>query len=608
VNRKQRRAQELGNAASTATRPSSSVEALFAEAVSAHRAGALAEAERRYRQILATDPGHAGNLHLLGVVAAQSGRFAEAEALIGAALSVNPANADALGDLGNVLRSLGRGEDAVRSYRAALVLRPDNPQAAFNFGLMLASLDRTDEAADAFRRTLELSPGHYLAHNSLAVALRTLGRPAEAETVLRRAIALQPGQADAHLNLGIVLHDLGRPDAAFAAFEAARQLSPGRAEPSNNLALALRELGRTEALAATDAALAADPGSATAWYIRSDLKRFESGDPDIAAMEGLLASASQRNLPADAVVQLEFALGKAWRDAGDVDRAFGHYAAGNRRKRATFTYDAAADAARIAAYAAATPAEVLARLAGAGVPDERPVFVVGMPRSGTTLVEQILASHSEIASVGETPALGEVVRAAVRADHALISAADYERLLSPEPLRAVANDYLHRLPQGPARRVVDKTPANFQFAGVIAPALPGARIIHCRRDAADTCLSCYTTLFTGRQDFAYDLAELGGYYRAYAAAMAHWREVLPADRLLEIDYEALVDDLEGQARRMIAFSGLEWEPACLDFHRPGRRVQTASASQVRRPAYRSSIRAAAPFEAHLAPLLAALRG
>ena len=606
MNRKQRRAQRVGKAA-PAARPATSADALFAGAVAAHRAGDVAEAERGYRQILATDSGHAGSLHLLGVVAAQSGRFGEAEALIGAALRADPANADALGDLGNVLRGLGRGEDAVRAYQAAVALKPESAQAAFNLGLALSSLHRDNEAADAFRRTLELSPGHYLAHNSLAVTLRRLGRPAEAETVLQRAIALQRDQADAHLNLGNVLHDLGRSDEAFAAFETARQLSPGRAEPSNNLALALRELGRTdEALAATDAALAADPNSPSAWYIRSDLKRFSAIDPDIAAMESLLAIAGPRNLSADALIQLQFALGKAWRDAGDVDRAFGHYAEGNRRKRATFAYDASADAARIAAYATATPAEVLARLAGSGVADARPVFVVGMPRSGTTLVEQILASHSAIASVGETAALGEAIQAAAGAHRALISAAEYERLLSPEPLRAVANGYLRRLPESAAARVVDKTPANFQFAGVIALALPGAHIIHCRRDPADTCLSCYTTLFTGRQDFAYDLAELGGYYRAYSAAMAHWRAVLTPDRLLEIDYEALVDDLEGQARRMIAFCGLEWEPACLDFHRSGRRVQTASASQVRRPVYRGSIGAARAFEAHLAPLLEAL--
>jgi tetratricopeptide (TPR) repeat protein len=606
VNRKQRRAQGVRKAASAA-RPVVSIDALFVQAGDAHRAGAVAKAERGYRQILATNPSHAGSLHLLGVVAAQAGRFAEAEGLIGAALRANPANADALGDLGNVLRSLGRGEDAVAAYQAALALRPENAQAAFNLGLALASLHRTEAATNAFRRTIELSPGHYAAHNSLVVALRTLGRPAEAEAVLRQAIALQPGQADAHLNLGNVLHDLGRSDAAFAAFEAARQLSPGRAEPSNNLALALRELGRIdEALAATEAALAADPSSPAAWYIRSDLKRFEPGDPDLAAMERLLAAAAQRNLPADAAAQLEFALGKAWRDAGDVDRAFGCYAEGNRRKRATFAYDAEADAARIASYAAATRAEVLARLAGAGVADERPVFVVGMPRSGTTLVEQILASHSEVATMGETPALGVAIRAAVGADHALVSGADYERLLLPEPLQAVARDYLRRLGPQAARRVVDKTPANFQFAGVIALALPGARIIHCRRDPADTCLSCYTTLFTGQQDFAYELAELGRYHRAYSTAMAHWRELLSPDRLLEIDYEALVDDLEGEARRMIAFCGLDWNPACLDFHRSSRRVQTASASQVRRPVYRGSVGAAAAFEAHLGALLAVL--
>jgi len=560
MNRKQRRA--LG----TAKASGATIDALFAEAVRQHRSGRLAEAERLYGQVLGTNPRHAPSLHLLGVAAGQAGRFNDGAEWIGASLRIDPANAEAHNDLGNVLRALGRSEEAIAVYRRAAALRPDYAQAHFNLGILLVSLGRYEAAVAAFQEAVARDPANFAAHNQL----------------------------------GAALHEVGRSEEALQAFEAARRLNPASPEASVNLAIALRELGRTaEALAATEVALAADPASARAWYVRSDLKRFAPGDPDLAAMEALAGA------PDADVVQLEFGLGKAWRDAGDVDRAFAHFAAGNRLKRASFTYDVEADAARFAGYAALTPA-ALTHDAAQGVADERPVFIVGMPRSGTTLVEQILASHSQVVSVGEAPFLGEAVRDAAGVGHPLISTDDYRNLVTTPAAAALGEGYLGRLPQ--ARRVLDKTPANFQFAGLIALALPGARIIHCRRDAADTCFSCFATMFTGQQDFAYDLAELGRYHRAYLAAMDHWRTVLPPNRLLEIHYEAVVEDLEAHARRLVGFIGLDWEDACLDFHQSSRVVRTASASQVRRPAYRTSVGASRAFAAHLGPLLDALEG
>jgi len=226
--------------------------------------------------------------------------------------------------------------------------------------------------------------------------------------------------------------------------------------------------------------------------------------------------------------------------------------------------------------------------------------VFGMPRSGTTLVEQIIASHPMVHGTGETPYFDTIARTSIISDPS--------SGLTPDNLTLCGNRYLELIDaQVPAAmRFVDKTNSNFQYAGPISLLFPGARMIHCRRDPLDTCLSCFSRVFTGNQPFAYDLGELGRYYRAYADLMAHWRGLLPAGVMLELQYEALVGDLEPQARRLLAHCGLAWDPACLEFHATERVVRTASLVQVRQPLYRDSLGRAARYRRLLGPLLDAL--
>jgi hypothetical protein len=231
-----------------------------------------------------------------------------------------------------------------------------------------------------------------------------------------------------------------------------------------------------------------------------------------------------------------------------------------------------------------------------------------MPRSGTTLVEQILASHPQVHGAGELTALETILIDQLGARLSPIDRARRLADLSAGDLAAMGGAYISRiraLAPG-ALRVTDKMPANFRFAGLIRLMLPNARIIHCRRDPVDTCLSCYARKFSRGQPYAYDLRELGLYYRAYDALMAHWRRLLPMDRLIEVRYEQVVGDLEGEARRMIAFLDLAWDDACLTFHRTRRPVRTASVNQVRQPLYRTSVARWRPYEKHLGPLLDAL--
>jgi hypothetical protein len=456
---------------------------------------------------------------------------------------------------------------------------------------------------------LNANPRLAEAHNNMGVTLRNLRRPEEARIACLRALELKSDTAEAHSNLGNVLQDLGRTEDAITAYGVAIELKPDYAGAYINLAIAQQALGRTpEVRSALDHAFALDPGSSHAWHIRSDLKRFSPNDPDIERMEVALANLSGASADVQSLTRLHFALGKAWMDAEDSDRAFAHLHAGNRLKRASFAYDLSIDLGRFASIEDTYTPQWMQRLAGGGDPSELPVFVVGMPRSGTTLVEQILASHPDVHGAGELSLLVDLIDGAMTRDGARLGYPTAVSRLRPDGLAALGRSYVGAAASlAPDRwRVVDKTPSNFKHVGLIHLIAPNARIIHCRRDPVDTCLSCYSKLFTGEQNFVYDLTELGRYYCGYARLMDHWRGLLPADRFIEIHYEDLVANLEGEARRLLAGLGLDWNESCLAFHKTDREVRTASVNQVRQPIYRDAVGRWKPVAPHLAPLLAAL--
>jgi hypothetical protein len=319
------------------------------------------------------------------------------------------------------------------------------------------------------------------------------------------------------------------------------------------------------------------------------------------ALENDLAS-----LSGEQQIPLHFALGKAYADLGEHPRSFAYLLKGNALKRAGVRYDEAATLKRFERIQAAFTSELLREKAGAGDGSTAPVFVLGMPRSGTTLVEQILASHSKVFGAGELDAFGRAVASIATVNG--VAFPEFASTISAEGLRSLGESYVERLSRAPAAagRIVDKMPSNFAFVGLIHLALPHARIIHTRRDPLDTCLSCFSILFTSEHAHAYDLGELGRFYRGYASLMTHWRNVLPPGVMLEVQYEDVVDDLEGQARTIIAHCGLEWEDSCLAFHATQRPVETASARQVRQPIYRSSVGRWRSYAGLLQPLRRAL--
>lgn len=537
-----------------------------------HAQGRLTEALMHYRQASALRPDDARLHYNLGLVLHDQGDRAASVTEYRRALARAPEDADIHYNLGIALYELGRHADSIASYQQAIALRPDDAATHYNLAAVLEALGRPAEAAGHYERTLALYPDHAGAHNRLGNVLCEQGRPTKAIPHYQRARALRPDDADILANLGKAYRDQGDLAAARKEFQSAIDLAPRRGRYYGALV---------------------------------SLMHVTSGDGVLAAMQMLAQDIT--SLPRDDQIELRFALAKAHMDLEQPALAFDHLHAGNALKRRTIAYDEKAALAQFDRVRTVfTPALLRDRQAW-GDPSDRPIFIVGMPRSGTTLVEQILASHPAVFGAGERSELPRGV-ANLRAPNINLGFPEIVPGLSDTRLRAFGREYLDAiLPSAPtATRITDKMPSNFWFAGLIHLALPGARIIHVRRDPLDTCLSCFSLLFTGDHPYAYDLGELGRYYRAYAALMAHWRQVLPPDAMFEVAYEDLVADLVPQVRRIVAYCGLDWDDACLDFMATQRPVRNASAPQVRQPIYRSSVGRWRPYAAFLQPLIEAL--
>ncbi len=572
-------------------------------AVNLHAQGRVPEAERAYRQVLAFDRRNFAALHNLGRLALHQGRVPEAIELLRGAVRANPAAASAHSDLGIALASAGRNDEALGRFERVLRLRPDAAEAHLNFGVVLQRLERHDQALAHFDRAQALGVSSFELHNNRGNALHALGRHRDAVASLETAVALNPHSAEVHRNLASALLPLDRHAEAIAHYERAIEIEPAEAQTHADLAAALQEFGQSAAAQrAYEQAIALAPSKTIHYWGLADTKRFTSDDPLPAAMEALLADTRS---PADRM-HLHFALGKAYDDLGERERAFEHLLAGNALKRQAIAYDERKTLTFMARTASVFSAEFIAARRSQGHAAEAPVFIVGMPRSGTTLVEQILAGHPQVYAAGELPYLARAADA-LRGRNGE-SFPEALTTMDPARLVAVGTDYVAatRALAPAAARITDKTPTNFHLVGLMHLALPHATIIHVRRDAVDTCLSCFSKLFTEGNHYSYDLGELGRYYRAYEQLMGHWREVLPQGRMLELSYEEIVADLESTARRLIAHCGMPWDDACLAFHEQERPVRTASASQVRLPLYATSVGRWRAYGERISPLLAAL--
>ncbi len=573
------------------------------------------------------------------------GRFEDAAADYLRVIEATPENADAWCMLGTCLLVLGHAEDASVALRTALTRQPDHVDALNNLGGHLLGLGRTEEGLELCLRAVKAAPEHYAARANLGAALLDSGWLIEAEVHLRRAIEIDPGPAMPHdslgsvylragllepaaesfraalerdghdpetwVHLGMALHDLGHLEESEAAYRRALALSPEHADAHANLGIHHLTVGRrNEALHEFEIAHANDPQNLTALSSIIELREIGPDDPRF----GLLDSAvSADGGPPGRKMLAHFALAKACDGAQRYDEAFAHYRQGHRARARHLghRYDAERYDDLLRHVRSSITRDFFRERADWALEDASPIFVVGMPRSGTSLIEQILASHSLVHGAGELLDLADAARRLTGEEDAPRDGGkrplpDFEALVR-EAARDEGRAYLRTLHGlgGDAVRVVDKMPHNFEHLWLVALLFPGATVLHSVRSPLDTCVSCYFQKFTVGHPYTDDLTSLGHHYRYYHALMEHWKAVLPLE-IHDIVYEHLVTDPDAEIRALVETCGLDFEPACLDFHRTKRAVRTASVTQVRKRAYSTSVGSWQKYRAHLEPLVEAL--
>jgi tetratricopeptide (TPR) repeat protein len=615
-------------------------EVLFLLGVVCGQQNRLDEALAYYRRALALRPSDAKVIFHVGLTCQSLGQQEEAAEHFRHALRIRPDLAAAYFSLGNTHLHFGQLDEAIRQYRQAIRLQPTLGPAFLNLANALQQQGHLQEAAVCLRDCLSRQPKYAEGHFNLGNVLVAMKRPQEAAVHYQEAIRLQPSFVPAYNNRGNVALALGQVDEAIEYFEQAARLQPDYAEACVNLGGALME--RLEVAAAVKAyqqALRVQPDHARAHnnlaeayldlgdareaqahfreavrispdFIRPLLHLSANGFYSAAepGVDEIKARLTDSRLSRDSASQLHFILGYLLDRAGAADEAFEHFRQGNALRRSLLqengkAFDPAANAEAIDRLIAFFSSEFFQQTQGFGLMTEVPVFIVGMPRSGSTLIEQILSQHSRVHGAGE---IKDVTRLVADLSARLGGADQYPECLAGlngATAREFAEGHLRQLTRRDetVSRVTDKMLDNFFHLGLLAVLFPQARVIHCQRDPRDVCLSCYFQFFRGLR-FTWDLNDLARCYRDYERLMTHWRHVLPIP-MLEVVYEDVVADLESESRKIVAFCGIDWEERCLRFHENERMVRTMSRVQVRQPLYTSSVGRWRRYEAHLAPLL-----
>lgn len=605
------------------------------------RRGRAAEARKALTKAIELDPKQASAQNNLGILHYDNREYRQARDRYLKAIEANPNFAEAYNNLANVSRFLGDHAGAQKYYQKALQNREVYPEAYNNLGTLLRDLGKFAEAEHAYRKAILQNSRYMDAYNNLANllfmtnrdvdALRVLsdalrvqgnnpvtltitarvqlrrGNYEAAEQAAKRALEANPKNADALIALGQLYHETDRYDEAIKVLEEALKFAPNSPEGRNFYGVALKSVGRLEeGKAEILKAIELNPKSYGAYANLNDLVDYKEAPELVEKMEGIFASTANPNDPR--LMPLHFGFGKALEDLGQHPRALEHYLRGARQKRAQLNYSEEETVKFFRDIQALFGPEIFANRPFKGLPNDNLIFIVGMPRSGSTLVEQILSSHPAVFGAGEVKYLA---RALGLMRDRFPHMAKYPQVV-PEleafHYNLIGQSYLKQImpTAGSARKITDKLLTNYFFVGLIHLIFPNAKFVHTMRNPVDTCLSTFTKLFKDDMPHSYDFGELGRYYKEYEAIMDHWHKVLPEGTILDIRYEDVVADTEAKARELIAFVGLDWDPACVEFHKSSRPVKTASVAQVRKPIYTQSVERWRKYGPGLQPLVDAL--
>ena len=560
--------------------------------------GQMGDAVKSYKQAIALQPGFAEAHNNLGTTLQELGQLDEALDCYEKALVIQPDFIEVYNNLGNTLNLLGQTDEALNSYEKALGINPDYVDAHNNIGIIYHEVGQLDEAIKCYKKVIALNPENAEAHNNLGVTLNKLNQFHEAINLYEQALGINPNYDEAYFNLGVTLQAIGQSDEALNSYEKALAINPDYADAYNNIGTIHQELGQLdEAFNSYVFALAIDPENAEFHRNLALMKSYKEGDTQVIKMQSLL---SANNLSQSERIHLCFALAKAYDDLGEKDELFKVLNEGNQLRKEELNYSIEVDLKKHSLF----------RKLFVSIPESpsyepltiSPIFIVGMPRSGTSLVEQIISSHHKVYGAGELNALDNLITPIMN---------DYlsqNKHFSERKFLSIRQGYSNNLSNLNVSEsiVTDKMPTNFKNIGFILKAFPEAKIIHLKRDAMAVCWSIYQRYFPGESlGFPYDMRDLAQFYNSYTEMMIFWHELFP-NQIYDINYEDLTMNQEEETRKLLKYCELDWDENCLNFYSNKRAVKTASSLQVKEKMYQGSSQIWKKYEAQLNPLIKTL--
>ncbi len=568
--------------------------------------GRYDEAEAIANQVLTKNPKQAQAHYVLGLVAYMRKKYPQAIEAFNKAAKLTPGNPVIFSNLGESLRRSGEPKKALAAFKRCVSIHP-----GFNMGMMgiancLSDLKRNDEAMKVFQRLLAGNPSFAPAYHYLGAHLARNEQYKQALPLLRKAVALRENYADALMTLASTLENLDQVDETVTIYEKLLEQNPDNIGVLLNLGNIRKTQGKSiEADQLFERVLELDPENLAVQYSISHSKSGKDVD-DVEMMEQRF---DDPDLSDDQRRALHFTVGKYYDDQGDSGRAFDHFKQGNDMDDRIPPYEAEKFSKGVDRIIEVFSEKLFKARYGMGAESEVPVFIVGMPRSGTSLTEQTLASHPQVFGAGELKNIGEIQRILQKRTQGKMAFPESIRALDPVAACSLGERYLKEIEtlagSKEFARITDKMPGNTSNLGLIALLLPRAKIIHCMRNPMDSCFSCYSRNFGSVISYTRKLEDLGQHYSDYRRLMDHWHKVLPIE-IFDLRYEDMVADHEGMSRKLLDFCGLEWNDACLEFQKTERRVKTASTMQVRQPIYSTSVAKWRQYEAQLQPLFSAL--